>query len=538
MFINRNYDTLDLSDFKTCTYISTCVQHSVPVSLLISDSYTSIRNAVSDWATDSGKHKPKKICGPKGTGKTLCLLALMSEPSILHNRKAIFVSSQSFKECNLAVTSQYLDKVTKGINPRTSSTTSIYERLMNLVNIRTSSTTSIYERLMNLVNTEEVVLFMDFDDLDNSEIVNNMCLVASHSYKAAVLAMLSGDGHDINPSCRCFHMINQEFATLQHLPFTEEEMEYFINLNKIKFSKEELLPITGCNPLLLSLAITAEKKSSLICYVDWCIKHFIECNLKISTTLPIHFVNSLKLSEKYLWMAFNDSNPINDEEFLSSWVAQNNICFLQDNQVKINFPRLPQLLKQDVRRIVRDHKFDISTLPQVRGFVLEEIFFEFARDNSIAVEDESKSITFKVNQVQQLYPGQGTLIMDVLYRLRVYHPVIDAVGKFSQKDGRVVLAYFQISVSSYNDHSKKIKDLFEENFQKKGYSELTANCRTIDKYYKSKASLTNPTVYYVYISTTTTSKNTGTLGRDARQYSLFYSVLSEQSELYKLLSIC
>jgi len=107
----------------------------------------------------------------------------------------------------------------------------------------------------------------------------------------------------------------------------------------------------------------------------------------------------------------------------------------------------------------------------------------------------------------------------------------------SQESGGFVLAYFQVSISSYNDHSTKIVDLFINNYGKRGYSELTTNCPTIDEYYKSKASITNPTVYYVYISTTTTSHNIGKLNKDAHQHGICYGTLSVQSDLYKYLKV-
>ena len=81
----------------------------------------------------------------------------------------------------------------------------------------------------------------------------------------------------------------------------------------------------------------------------------------------------------------------------------------------------------------------------------------------------------------------------------MYHPVIDAVGLFSRKGGGVNLAYFQVSMSSYSDHSTKIKDLFDNNCGKRGYTELTTKCPTIDKYYKRKVLTNNPAMYYVYL---------------------------------------
>jgi len=122
----------------------------------------------------------------------------------------------------------------------------------------------------------------------------------------------------------------------------------------------------------------------------------------MSTELPTKFIDTLKLTEKYFWMAFNNIPIDNVPDFDSSWVAQNKICFLQDGKIEINFPKLPRLLKADVRRILRESRIDISVIPQVQKYIVEELFFDFAKQNNIVVLNNSDSITFTVNQVQQL----------------------------------------------------------------------------------------------------------------------------------------
>ena len=91
---------------------------------------------------------------------------------------------------------------------------------------------------------------------------------------------------------------------------------------------------------------------------------------------------------------------------------------------------------------------------------MEEIFFDYAKENNIAVLNNSVSFTFQVNQVQQLGLNEAKLSRDVLYCLRMYHPVVDTVGVFSQGDNAADLVYFQVSISSYDGHSTKINDLF------------------------------------------------------------------------------
>ena len=171
-------------------------------------------------------------------------------------------------------------------------------------------------------------------------------------------------------------------------------------------------------------------------------------------------MRSLKHSEEYFWMASNDHTLQNDAavvEFNSSWVAKHKICYLQGIAVRINFPRLPEM-------------HTIEAFPQVQATWWKK----YAKENNIAVLNNSVSCTFQVNQVQQLGLNEANLSLDVLYRLR-YHPVIDAVGVFSQGDNGADLVYFQVSLSSYDGHLTKINDLFASNYKTKGYSELTAS---------------------------------------------------------------
>ena len=93
----------------------------------------------------------------------------------------------------------------------------------------------------------------------------------------------------------------------------------------------------------------------------------------------------------------------------------------------------------------------------------------------------------------------------------MYHPVIDAVGVFSQGDNAANLVYFQVSLSSYDGQSTKINDLLASNYKTKGYSELTAKYPSIHEYYKGKAPREIQNVCYVYISTATTHSSVGKL---------------------------
>ena len=221
MFINRSDDTLDLATLRDDFYMAQSVTVDIPNVFLISDSYKSIRTKVVSWQNKQAN--PLQICGPKGTGKTLCLLALMSDEKVVPKVVPVFVSCSSFK--NNSVT-KYVLKLAKDHN------------------IQLESNESISTWLVTLIKTEKFILFMDFNDLTDDKIVEDMITIAKYCCNFTVLAMSSGEG----ARSESFLVINQVFHKVTHFPFTEVEVDRFIEINKIALTKEELLPLTGNNP--------------------------------------------------------------------------------------------------------------------------------------------------------------------------------------------------------------------------------------------------------------------------------------------------
>jgi len=85
-----------------------------------------------------------------------------------------------------------------------------------------------------------------------------LCALAN-SDSRVVLAILSGGGYTSDDTV----CLDQRFITLLHFPFTDEEVDHFIDLNKIQFARQQLLPTTENNPLLLSLAATVGNQHDL-----------------------------------------------------------------------------------------------------------------------------------------------------------------------------------------------------------------------------------------------------------------------------------
>ena len=164
--------------------------------------------------------RPVKICGPKGSGKMLCLLALMSElKSLYSDIEPVFVSSISFEKDEQAKTLKYLQEVAQSIG------------FGKTIDDWLSSFVTAREKCQ-----KKVLLFMDFDELGDDNIVKRMCAIAHYWCKYAVLAISSGEGCNIK--VQSFLSLGQAFHTLQYLPFTEGEVDRFITLNGIQFTRD------------------------------------------------------------------------------------------------------------------------------------------------------------------------------------------------------------------------------------------------------------------------------------------------------------
>lgn len=463
---------------------------------------------------------PTCIAGPKGVGKTTCLLGLMCQLSE-QGFEPVFITSSSFKRTE--VTLNYLKEVAKNIG---------FQHL--------DSTEPLWQCISRLIKFAnplcKPLLLLDFDKLnDGSDILSDMTAVARCCPNNTVLAVSSGD---MVVSDQSFRSLFQKFHLLDYLPFTEREARFFIKYHKIGFTPDELRPITGCNPYLLSLASNA----ALIQLVDSYVESYVRENLISPGSLPAQFLRSLKRCEEYFWMAFTNDTLQSDgdiEEFNSSWVGLHRVCYLEDKVIKLNFPTLPRILRADLRNLVNEGSIDISVYPQVKGFMMEELFFKHANEGVIVVSNKSTCIKFTVNQVQKMPLNEDKLKENVLYRLEMYHPVIDAVGLFVQDGGIVCLVYFQVSISSYDAHKKKIGDLFADNHKNNKYPGLTLDCRSLHDYYKSKAARDLHNVYYVYVSTETTISCLGShIETDAHKHGIFYAVLSTEDLLYSKMKLC
>ena len=403
------------------------------------------------------------------------------------------------------------------------------------VNPKLSLQSWLYTFFQSATSKGFVILFLvDFSDFTAinklADIVKGVWLLPN---MVSVLAVSSGGGVNYIDSLKSYLSLRQEEEIVQFLPFNDEEVSHYIHLNHISIPENVLKPITGNNPYLLSLA-RGRDEAGLKSEVHLYVTAFVKANL-IKTHLPQLFLSSLEQTEKYFWIAAND-HPVDDlVEFENSWVADHGVCYFTTGQIKMNFPTVAKYLKEDIRYLVDHSTINISQYTQVRGYIMEEVFFyHLANHKSLFLQNHKKEFTFNVDCVLDL-PPKEELRKNVVYRVRRYHPAINAVGIFKHNKS-VYLLFFQISKSSYTNHKSKVADLMESRVGRKGYSELTAEFPSFHQYYKSKIIETNTRTTYVYISTETfydagLPNRYMDIRKEAKENNIRYALLSKSSDL-------
>jgi len=150
-------ETIDLSELATDPYISTVVKSPIPKVFFKTKSFISLCEV---------GYRSRCLTGPKGVGKTLCLLALMQELKKEGTTAPFFVSSESFEKVNQDLSFDYLQEVatTIGFNYTIDSKKGVRDWLLHIMR---------YDK-----PSMQPLLFMDFDKLGDSEIVKSMSSVA------------------------------------------------------------------------------------------------------------------------------------------------------------------------------------------------------------------------------------------------------------------------------------------------------------------------------------------------------------------------
>jgi len=110
----------------------------------------------------------------------------------------------------------------------------------------------------------------------------------------------------------------------------------------------------------------------------------------------------------------------------------------------------------------------------------------YKNGGTISVFSEKKKVERNIGfQVSSCYnleePRQ--LIEGALYRVRMYHPAIDGIGKLKTNTGSLCLVFVQISKVPYSSHKSKIEDVVENRYGNKTYKQLNQQYQSILSFY-------------------------------------------------------
>jgi hypothetical protein len=270
---------------------------------------------------------------------------------------------------------------------------------------------------------------------------------------------------------------------IHFVPFTDKE---FTIMSKL-YPRQYPLPIatykhlTQFNPLLL-VNIAGSDELHAVCEVEKQVKNLIADIIKsLSKEAFVYWIKkSIPESINMLIYAANGmmiSKSTSYLQYYGTWLHAENITYVckestDEFMLAINFPTCFNHLLQ----ILYDRRAQADV--SIRSAIIDELYFErdicttikqldvlySQKDEAVASQSDLKTIVFKFksyvsNQVSN--SPVKCLPEGVLYFLRSFHPVIDAVAHV-RVGNTPWLVLIQVSLSDYRNHESKINDLKKE----------------------------------------------------------------------------
>ena len=320
---------------------------------------------------------------------------------------------------------------------------------------------------------------------------------------------LSNVGDSGEQSVSCEKIIQSEAEALSEKGVWSEE-------DGLSFVKQ-LKPYAGYNPYLLNHALRLADRmvdSLAVCYKKT--QEFIERTLPHEGPLFLEHVESIAK----IFYFVKENALIDHKLFKQSYVYEHKLAYVVNDltstqvQIEINFPLLPRMLKYYLHKNTATQD-RIEKYPAVQGYLMESEFFARSSLNVAILVDSQDSagcpsvanLTFHgyfVNHVEEVV---DELVTNSLYRVRINHPVIDAVGILSNEVGDKWLVFVQISKRPYERHSADLRCLFANKKGVDGYEELNdGTSSTLFDYYCGLArdlGIDSSCILYLYVSTST-----------------------------------
>ena len=296
-----------------------------------------------------------------------------------------------------------------------------------------------------------------------------------------VVSLSSGGGTFLPTSLKSFkNFVTYSIlpsTTIQFLPFNEDEARALINdsseINKYPLEFDFYLHLTNLNPSLLSVCYGCDQQLAIAevsSLVKKCANEF-EYSLRVNDFKWMQA--SLEISRRFLSHAYNKESIPKSlyGQYEKSYLSSENITYIvhEDKEffrLAVNYPPVYDLLIDTFKGIMRH----VKRMPECNKRVLQGHYFESLVCEKIKKfhlhYQNCKTNSFGDFEFQHYDKNKGklpvkTLMKQVLYHLRPFHPVVDAVGYTEDSKGNKWLLLIQVSLSTYSDHKSKASNLLD-----------------------------------------------------------------------------
>ena len=384
-----------------------------------------------------------------------------------------------------------------------------------------SATSDIAKILNDLGGFKDLLFLVDLSNISSYDDTTARYIRCALGYARGkfmtVVAHSSGGGDFINPQDKPFRIVIANILeynkVVNFLPFTKNEVEIFLEKLPSELNVNVLVNLTNCNPSLMSsLRLYPDEVSATVLLQKKVRHHIVSILPAVKETGFDWIIRNLPICKKYLFYACNDWNiPEHDRlDYYRSWLHSEMLTYVcwsdgEHFKLKLNFPTI----EVELMAVLRKHceanlQYGGISSPIVKGLYFEKAICERMRTLEVIYDkDEAimNAVTFDIGMFLSVGKALSEINVGVLYHLREFHPVIDAIGSFVH-EGQHWLVMIQVSLSKYSDHKSKAADLFKKT---SGSEEVVGPGITLLEYYKNRVSgvtADNLKCMYVYICPT------------------------------------
>ena len=387
-----------------------------------------------------------KICkrllfrGPKGVGKTTCLLVCWK----FDCHKKILLSAGAMNKCTHRTVQLYMRKVYSDFPDK------MFQDKQCFLN-----------ELDRYISEEQPTVYLDLSYMLSSASADDIIslIYLGNAASCCLIAVSSGMGTTFSNTASVDQLESAllGYQTVNFFPFSKPEAILFAKVKK-GITDEVVLPLlkrlkpyTSYNPYLLTHALDKEvlTDSYTTCY--WATVRYIKRTLP-ENEHDLLFVNHIESIAKYFYFA-QQNVEVDNWGYKKSFVSVHNLTYVVNHnentnqvRIKINFPLLPVILKEYLHTKLsnRSEQVNITTYPAVRGYMLEAHLFKWDRNNidvTILLNDNPLPTVLKFPQVNQVNEVLDDIRKNTLYQLRSDHPIIDGIGFITNELGDYWLVF-------------------------------------------------------------------------------------------------